>query len=568
MTKELSDLIQYYNDNPPKNGLILKIRTNEMLKDEIFKLTSFLPTEAKLSERIYCIENNIFETQLCSICGKPLKFRNLSKGYYGTCGDIYCKNEKAKQGCLKGLKERDWKKSIEKQKQTCMERYGHVSNFYSGSDSMKKYKETMIQKYGSESPLKNDDLLAKAKQTCLDKYGVNNYTKTKEYLEKTNDTILKKYGSIDNYQKLRSEKIKKSVYVKKTNTLIKKIIANNYEVLEYNPSEKYFKLKCPKCGKIIDRVYRQNVNYYLRNNLDICPKCGYHETFRSNFEKDVVKFISESINFEIQLNRKYLGTEIDILIPEKKLAIECNGVYWHSELNKDKDYHISKKKLIEGQGFNLIQIWEDDWNDESKRKIIISRLKSKLGLNDKIYARKCVLKNIDGHIAKSFLDENHLQKYCPSSINLGLFYNNELVSIATFIQKRKTISGNRDGYELLRFCNKININVIGGFSKLISYFANNYSSNIFSYSDCDWCPLNDNAYSKIGFKQIKITDPNYWWAVNNIRKNRLNYTKKILVENGADPSKTEEEIMHEKRCYKVYGSGNILFKYKNKRELN
>ena len=78
MTKELSDLIQYYNDNPPKNGLILKIRTNEILKDEIFKLTSFLPAEAKLSERIYCIENNIFETQLCSICGKPLKFRNLS----------------------------------------------------------------------------------------------------------------------------------------------------------------------------------------------------------------------------------------------------------------------------------------------------------------------------------------------------------------------------------------------------------------------------------------------------------------------------------------------------------
>ena len=559
MSEYLASLFREYK-NKPKRGLIIKIRNSKELTNEIIELTNFFIPNATLSERVYCVENNITSQQLC-ICGEPLKFRGMTHGYYGTCGKTECKNEKSRLGSIKGNKERDWNESIRKMQETNLKKYGHKSNFFKGSESMKKFKETMKQKYNVESPLQNKNILNKAIQTCQERYGVDNYTQTNEYKVKFNETIINKYGSIENFKKQTGLKKSITISESKTNILKDKLISNGYEIIEYNQQEKYFKLKCPTCGKIIDRIYRVGVNYYLRNNLSICPKCGFHETFRSNFEKEIVNEISKIYDGEIQLNRKYLGTECDILMPDMKLAIECNGIYWHNEFNKPKNYHINKKKLIEDKGFNLIQIWEDDWKDSIKKQIVLSRIKSKLQLNQKIFARNCSIRYVNGSDAKSFLEKNHLQGYAPSSINLGLYYNNELISIATFIQKRKPISGNKEGWELLRYCCKIDLNVVGGFSKLIKYFIKNHSTNLFSYSDCDWCSLNDNSYSKIGFKQIKLTQPNYWWVVNGIRYNRLKFTKASLVKQGFDSNLTEEEIMHQRKCYRVYGSGNVLFEY-------
>ena len=142
--------------------------------------------------------------------------------------------------------------------------------------------------------------------------------------------------------------------------------------------------------------------YYYRNSNHIyCNKCEYKElTFRSNFEKEVVSEIGNLIKetkYSVITNKHiYNGKEhfeVDILIPELNLAIDCNGLYWHSELQKeDNFYHYKKKEFIENCGYSLIYIWEDDWNDIYKKDIILSRLSSKLKLNKHIYARKCLIK--------------------------------------------------------------------------------------------------------------------------------------------------------------------------------
>jgi len=145
--------------------------------------------------------------------------------------------------------------------------------------------------------------------------------------------------------------------------------------------------------------------------------------------------------------------EIDIYLPELKIGIEFNGVWYHSEYFKDKSYHHDKWLIAQNNGINLIQIYEDDW--KHKKDIIKSRLLHIFGLNkQKIYARKCEIRKVQFKEIKEFLINNHLQGSVNSNINYALYYNNELVSVMTFGKPRKSIGSNYEGYELYRYCNK------------------------------------------------------------------------------------------------------------------
>ena len=120
--------------------------------------------------------------------------------------------------------------------------------------------------------------------------------------------------------------------------------------------------------------------------------------------------------------------------------------------------------MCNSNGIQLFHICEDDWI--YKQNIIKSMILNKLGKSsNKIYARKTEVKEvIDNKLVREFLDNNHIQGFVGSKIKLGLFYKDELVSLMTF--SKRTFMKNED-YELVRFCNKLNTNVIGGASKLL-----------------------------------------------------------------------------------------------------
>ena len=324
--------------------------------------------------------------------------------------------------------------------------------------------------------------------------------------------------------------------------------------------------------------------YMLKNNIKEIPicieeNCNNRVTFSetahvftkhcekhlydyktSIYEKEIHNFLNNlNIKYEIH-NNKILNNnlELDAFIPDKNIAIEFNGLYWHSELFKDKFYHYNKWKECYDKKIQLIQIWEDDW--KYKQNIVKSLLKAKLNLIEhKIYARKCIIKNVSKNDTEDFLCKNHLQGNSISSINLGLYYNNELVSLMTFSKSRFNKINN--AYELIRFCNKLDTIVIGGANKLFNYFLKTFNVNhIFSYSSCDIS--NGSIYYKLGFNLIKHTGINYWWWKKTIRLNRINFQKYKLIDKGYDKSKTEHEIMNEDGYYKIYGSGNLLFEFK------
>jgi transposase len=280
----------------------------------------------------------------------------------------------------------------------------------------------------------------------------------------------------------------------------------------------------------------------------------------SKAESEIYEFIKTFYHNDIDCsNRSILnGRELDIYIPDKNLAIEYNGLYshcykpWESTyaLIKDSDYHLSKTIECENKNIQLLHIYSDEWLN--KKQIIQSIIKSKLQLNDKLYARKCTIVNVETSLKNVFLNENHIQGEDKSKIKIGLEYNNELLCVMTFCKSR---FNKNYTWELSRFCTKINYNVIGGFSKLLNYFRQTYSGSIISYADRRYS--NGSVYLKNGFKLIHVNKPSYYYVDKNYMKryNRMSFQKKFLK----DLDGTEYERARKLGFNKIYDCGTLAY---------
>jgi hypothetical protein len=165
-------------------------------------------------------------------------------------------------------------------------------------------------------------------------------------------------------------------------------------------------------------------------------------------------------------------------------------------------------------------------------------------------------------LIKGFLNNNHLQGYIPSKINIGLFFNDELVSVMTFGKSRKFIGNNENCIELLRFCNIKYTSVIGSANKIFKYFIKNFNyEKIISYAKRDWTNKFSNIYEKLGFNFLKYTDINYYWCFGTKKYHRYTFNKIKLIKDGYDPNKTEVQIMYERKYYRIYDTGNLKFVY-------
>jgi hypothetical protein len=291
----------------------------------------------------------------------------------------------------------------------------------------------------------------------------------------------------------------------------------------------------------------------------------------SNTETDIVNFIKQNYKKEIITNNRKLvkGFEIDIYIPDLNVAIEFNGLLWHSESKgKLKNYHLYKTEECEKQNIQLIHIFEDEW--KYKQSIVKSRLLNILKITpNKIYARKCIIKEISSADKNTFLKENHIQGEDKSKIKLGLYHNDELISIMTFGKLRKVTGNNHieNHFELIRFCNKINTNVVGGFSKLFKYFIATYKpKQIISYADRRWS-IGD-VYEKNNFVFSHNSSPNYWYMkYYNYREHRFKYNKHSLskILPIFDPNLSEWENMKINKYDRIWdcGSKKYIFEIKS-----
>ena len=276
--------------------------------------------------------------------------------------------------------------------------------------------------------------------------------------------------------------------------------------------------------------------------------------------KDFVK----SLGFDIIENDRDIikPKELDIVIPEKSIAIEYCGLYWHNNERKDEKYHLNKLEKCLDKGYRLITIFEDEWifkKDLVKRRLsyILNKTKSK-----KLHARKCKIEEISPSQKNDFLNMFHIQGSDSATVKLGAFHENKLVSVMTFshgnISKgSKSIEG---VWELNRFCTDYNYHIPGIASKILSYFEKNYDWKlIFSYADRRW--NTGNIYEKIGFKFDKFTKPNYWYIKGFDRIHRFNLRKK----EDEPKSMTESELRLIEGYTRIYDCGSS--KYVLKKEM-
>ena len=332
----------------------------------------------------------------------------------------------------------------------------------------------------------------------------------------------------------------------------------DYSKVEYVNATTKICITCPIHGEFWQRPYE-----HLQNRG--CPSCS-HST--SKEEVNICNYL-HSIDIACKQRVKNIINpyELDIYISDKKLAIEYNGVIWHSEkFGKDKNYHLMKTELCEKQGIRLIHIFEDEWIEHEE--IVKSKLRHILGCDkdlQKVFARKCIVNEIDNQIAKSFLEKNHIQGFSRSSVYLGCFYNDNLVGVMSFKKEAKA----SDKWELTRFATDINKHCIGVGGKLFKYFVKNYNpTEVKSFADRRWTlDKNNNLYVKLGFYVDNILKPDYHYVVGNQRLHKFGFRKKILLKkypnSGLTEDMTEHEICQKLGFQRIYDCGLIKYKWVN-----
>ena len=496
-----------------------------------------------------------------------------------------------------------------KRKQTNLKKYG-VEYVIQLNEFKEKRKKTNLQVYNVEHPIQLDEIKEKRKKTNLERYGVEHPLQLSEYQDKQKQTNLKKYGvehasqsdviklsiktnNLKNYGvicTLHSPKIKEKT---KQNNLQKYGVefATQDQTIKHRTKHTVF-LKFLHLLLNSDRLKNKvkplfSINEYkgTKNNIYNFECCACNNTFESSLANGIIPrcfkcypAVSGISSYEATIflwltslgitsinknNRKVIPPyELDIYLPDYNLAIEFDGIYHHSEIggNKDKNYHLNKTKLCNEKGIQLIHIFEDEWID--KQDIIKSIIKNKLGIIDtKIFARKCIIKEISSEDSYNFLFENHLQEPIYSKHNYGLYYGDELVYTVCLSKPR---FNKKYQYELIRSCGKINTQVIGGFDKLISYAVKTLNiQSMISYVDKRY--FNGSGY-KNNWKFIKETKPDYFYMSHyDVRYHRTRYQKhklKKLFSEHYDNNLTEWQIMQLAGYDRIWDCGNLVFEYR------
>lgn len=293
----------------------------------------------------------------------------------------------------------------------------------------------------------------------------------------------------------------------------------------------------------------QALNYSISKATLLIHKMGCEDliTFYFSSPEQELRDLLASWGIKTVKTRTVIAPyELDLYSEKYKIAIEFNGNYWHGENRVTPSYHKIKSEMAQKQGIFLYHIFEYEWNIPLKKELIIAQLKNLFGLNEKkIFARQCEIKSVSVIDKQKFLNDNHLQGEDRSSVAVGLYCDEELVSIMTFCKPR---FNKQYDWELSRFCSKRGYNVVGGASKLFNWFLNNFSGTIISYSN--EAKTRGALYEKLGFRLLRISPPNYVWCKGE-----------ECLPRYRTQMKNEVQIMKGQNYWRVYDCGNKVWVY-------
>lgn len=539
-------------------------------------LTSYTPAKCPECGKLISIKMAKLGVKYCSnACSsksadRVKKYKSTMQERYGVNAPAQCKEIKAKMNA------------------TLKAHYGVETSAFESESIRDKAKATLHAKYGVDCSLKNSAVREKIKQTNLAKYGYECSLSAPEVKERIKQTIHAKYDV---------EHISQATFVKdKKKAALQTHYGVDYPIQSESVKQKIEQTNLQKYGTkhaiqfkgVLEKRKQTNIAKYgvdhpaktaevkekIRNTLkeqygvDALQQCvefkemqlHEHSISSNTSKKELLQFIKSVYSGKIIENtRKVISPkELDIYLPEKQLAFEFNGTYWHSEhLGLSKNYHQEKTKACHKAKIRLIHIFEHEWL--FNRDKIKSLIRSALGIYSiRLYARKCQIKPIGADMYRQFLLANHLQCAVNSSIRYGLFYQDELVSVIGFGKSRFK----KDEIELHRYCVKANYQIVGGFSKLIKYACvNEHITKFVSY--VDFSHFNGRGYKKAGFTLEYLTQPSYIYIKGSEIKSRMQCQKHKLSAflSAYYDDLSESDNMRLNGWYKVYDCGNLKLKY-------
>ena len=575
-----------------------RLNTNEIFYNnniinfkEILKYTENINTNS-ISERIYCLINNTIPKCKCENCESKPEFITYTRGYRTYCS-VECKVMDSIKDKNKVILPKITKEQIIQAKKEI------------GDSTFKMLNSGQITKYiryGDEN-YNNREQFAET-LSKVDEDGLSGYDKRAINLSKTLNNRTKEEKEF-HYQKVverRKQKDKNGLNsydkgnYKARQSMLEidedglsgydkrniKFRTTNIELYGVeHPNQKHIKNFDKFNANFFEEFFIINnkvamykaMEYYnctwstvlkLRRQLDK----EYETEYISSYQEEVIKKL---IPDGIKTRKIIYPKELDIFSNTHNFAIEYNGLMWHSfgkhNLTKfdtwfkepeNKNNHIIKTELCEEKNIQLFHIFENEWLDSNKQNIWKSMINNKMNINNRIFARKCIIKEVEAKEARKFIEENHLQGYTNASIKIGLYYENELVSIMTFNKSRynKNIE-----WELIRFCSKLNTVIVGGASKLLKYFEREYKpKSLISYANRRWSV--GNVYEQLGFTFTHNTLPNYFYFNEEyILHSRVKFQKHKLKDmfDNFDESLTETENMYNNGYRKIYDSGNKVY---------
>lgn len=502
---------------------------------ELVDITSFLPIDCSVSQRLWHIHNNLLSIPVCVVCKKCEALWNKEKGgsYRQTCS-AKCSAKNPQR--------------IEKIKQTNIERYDCASPF--GNKSViDKSKKTIQDKYGVNNISQLDSIKEQKKKTCLKNNGYEHPGQNRIDIQNTN---IQRYGS-SNYLtseigKQRTEDAYKErfngehpsrnceVKAKKQNTNIERYGKPHSVCKDTAPRRRGDDTKKEKLVQKYPIIQHQ-----------------MQEHLSSQAERDIEQFITTIYDGEIITNTRSIISplELDIYIPEFNFAIEYCGVFWHSEQQgKDRQYHKIKYQKCNDLNIQLLTIFSDEWEENSNliKQTILHKLK--LDITTSVYARNCKVTLPSKQEKSGFLNQYHIQGNGRGSVTIGLEHQHNIVALMTFIKRSDSV------YELNRYATSRK--VTGGFSKLLNAFINSTPNceEIISFADLRWSA--GNVYDKNGFKCDKVIPPDYYYSLDgrsrshkfNFRRNKL---KTILDD--FDVTKSEWENCRDHNILRIWDCG-------------
>ncbi len=393
----------------------------------------------------------------------------------------------------------------------------------------------------------SDKISADMKNNWSDKDYRNNQIQKKrnpDYLALQSKKIIDLWQQ-DDYRSKLQVGIRKHGFIEKC---IKKFDGQFiYNVDSFVDWRHKIEITCIRCDTTFHRKPLQHLT------VGYCPICN-----TSQGQREVADFIN-SLGFEIIINDrdKIPGVELDI--STDKLSVEYHGLYWHShdapESAKQKFRHQNKALECIRNNIRLFQFFDYEWIKH--KSIIKSMIANAFGLSQPVYARKLQLTKLTNNECREFFNQNHLQGFKPASFIIGLVNGDDIISAMSF-------SKMKDGYEIARLATKQNIHVVGGPSRLLKYFERTTDLPIYTFADLRYSV--GNVYEKLGFKQVNITKPGYFYYCKKSSKYFILSRQQCqkhklagLLGSGFDENLSEPQNMFNNGYRRVWTAGNIVF---------